>query len=42
MVEIDTGISLLAAQLRGQYGLKLPDALQMATAIRGGYEAFLA
>jgi predicted nucleic acid-binding protein len=41
LVNIDAVIAQEAAELRIQYGLKLPDALQMATAIAAGCEAFL-
>ncbi|MGI0480780.1 type II toxin-antitoxin system VapC family toxin [Geminocystis sp. CENA526] len=41
MVTIETNIALLAAQLRVQYGLKLPDAFQIATAIRSNCDVFL-
>lgn len=38
---LDQSIALLAADLRARYGLKTPDALQVATAITAGCEAFL-
>jgi hypothetical protein len=41
LVNIDAVIAQEAAELRIQYGLKLPDALQVATAIAAGCEAFL-
>ncbi len=41
MVNIEADIGRIAAELRIQYSLKLPDALQMATAISSGCEAFL-
>ncbi|MTJ07760.1 type II toxin-antitoxin system VapC family toxin [Anabaena sp. UHCC 0204] len=41
LVNIDAAIAQQAAELRIQYGLKLPDALQVATAIASGCEAFL-
>jgi predicted nucleic acid-binding protein len=40
-VNIDAAIAQQAAELRIRYGLKLPDALQVATAIAAGCEAFL-
>lgn len=40
MITIDINIALLAAQLRVIYGLKLPDAFQIATAMRSGCDAF--
>lgn len=40
-VAIDAGIAVKAAQLRVQYSLKLPDALQLATAIVSGCDVFL-
>jgi predicted nucleic acid-binding protein len=41
MVDIDAAVGQRAAELRGRYGLKLPDALQVAVAISAGCEAFL-
>lgn len=41
MVNIDTEIAIQAAQLRGIYKLKLPDALQLATAIPSKCDGFL-
>jgi len=41
LVNIDATIAQRAAELRIQYGLKLPDALQVATAIAAGCEVFL-
>ena len=41
MVDIDAAIGEQAAELRIQYGFKLPDALQVATAIASGCDAFL-
>jgi predicted nucleic acid-binding protein len=41
LVGIDAAIGELAAELRIRYGLKLPDALQVATAISSGCDAFL-
>ncbi|MBO3457811.1 type II toxin-antitoxin system VapC family toxin [Aetokthonos hydrillicola Thurmond2011] len=40
-VNIDAAIGQQAADLRISYGLKLPGALQLATAIAAGCEAFL-
>lgn len=37
----DLAIADLAAQLRARHNLRTPDALQVATAIRGGAEAVL-
>jgi predicted nucleic acid-binding protein len=34
-------VAILAARLRAKHGLKTPDALQVATAITAGCEAFL-
>ncbi len=41
LVNIDAAIAQQAAELRIRYGLKLPDALQVATAIAAGCEVFL-
>jgi len=41
LVNIDISVAQRAAELRIQYGLKLPDALQIAVAIAAGCEAFL-
>ena len=41
MVEINTEIARTAAELRATYRLKLPDALQVATAIASGCDGFL-
>ena len=38
---IDAGAAERAADLRSRYKLKLPDALQIATALEAGCEAFL-
>lgn len=40
-VDIDGEIGYRAAQLRVYYGLKLPDALQVAVALSSGCEVFL-
>ena len=41
LVNIDAAIAQQAAELRIRYGLKLPDALQIAVGICDGCEAFL-
>jgi predicted nucleic acid-binding protein len=41
LVDIDAAIGDRAAELRIRYGFKLPDALQVATAISSGCDAFL-
>jgi len=41
MKETDVNISIKAAQLKASYNLKLPDALQVATAIVTGCDSFL-
>lgn len=41
LISIDAGIATRAAQLRSTYSLKTPDALQVATAIAMGCQAFL-
>lgn len=40
-VELGERIGTIAAEIRSQYDLKLPDALQIAAAIVSGCEAFL-
>jgi predicted nucleic acid-binding protein len=40
-ININAEISIQASELRVKYNLKLPDALQIATAISSGCEAFL-
>ncbi|MCU0571014.1 MAG: PIN domain-containing protein [Oculatellaceae cyanobacterium Prado106] len=40
-VEIGEQVGRLAAQMRSQYALRLPDALQIATAIATNCQAFL-
>ena len=40
-IVIDAGIADRAADLRGRYKVKLPDALQVAAALETGCEAFL-
>jgi len=41
LVSIDASIAVEAAALRGRYGLRTPDALQVAAALRSGCDAFL-
>lgn len=41
VVPVTTPIASLAAQLRAQYRLKLPDALQLATALEIGADALV-
>lgn len=41
LVPVSPTIAVLAAQLRAQYRLKLPDALQLATALDLGADAFV-
>ncbi len=41
LINIDAGIAQEAADLRIRYSLKLPDALQVATAIAANCEVFL-
>lgn len=41
VVPVSVSIAALAAQLRAQHRLKLPDALQMATALEIGASAFV-
>ncbi len=41
MVPVSTPIAVLAAQLRAEYRLKLPDALQLATALDINATAFV-
>ncbi len=40
-VEIDQRVGELAAKLRADYNLRLPDALQLAAALANGCDAFL-
>ncbi len=40
-IKTDTAIAQSAAEIRVRYNLKLPDALQIATAIESNCEAFL-
>jgi predicted nucleic acid-binding protein len=41
VIPVSTPIAVLAAQLRAQYRLKLPDAIQLATALDIGAAAFV-
>ncbi len=41
LISVTPPIAALAAQLRGQYRLKLPDAIQLATALDVGATAFV-
>ncbi len=41
MVSIDPAVAEQAAVLRAEYGLRTPDALQVAAAVESGCEAFL-
>jgi predicted nucleic acid-binding protein len=41
LIPIDAEVGKRAAELRVKYGLKLPDALQVTTALAAGCEAFL-
>ena len=41
MMTIDTAIAERAAEIRTRYNLRIPDALQIATALAAGCEAFL-
>ena len=41
VIPVSTSIAALAAQLRAQYRLKLPDAIQLATALDIGAAAFV-
>ncbi|MEZ8217495.1 putative nucleic acid-binding protein, contains PIN domain [Candidatus Fervidibacteria bacterium JGI MDM2 SSWTFF-3-K9] len=41
LLPIDAAIAEVAANLRARYNLRTPDALQLATAIRAGRDAFL-
>lgn len=40
-VEVDSNIAEIAAQLRADYNLRTPDAIQMASAISTGSSFFL-
>jgi predicted nucleic acid-binding protein len=41
LVSIDPETAKVAADLRARYNLRTPDALQLATAIKAGCDAFL-
>jgi len=41
LLNIDVIVGQRAADVRARYGLKLPDALQIATALEAGCQAFL-
>jgi len=41
VIPVSTSIAVLAAQLRAQYRLKLPDAIQLATGLDIGAAAFV-
>ena len=41
VLPVSPAIAALAAQLRAQYKLRLPDALQLATALDAGVDAFV-
>jgi predicted nucleic acid-binding protein len=41
LLPIDAAIAEVAADLRARYNLRTPDALQLATAIKAGCDAFL-
>lgn len=41
VVPIDLNVAERAAELRARYGLRTPDALQIAAALSSGCEAFL-
>jgi predicted nucleic acid-binding protein len=41
LISVTPSIAALAAQLRAQYRLKLPDAIQLATALEAGAAAFV-
>src|ERR1700735_92691 len=41
MIEITNSLAIKAAQLRAKYGLKTPDAIQLATAIEHKADYFL-
>ncbi len=38
---MDSGLAFVAARIRARYGLKLPDAIQVATAIHSGSVALV-
>jgi predicted nucleic acid-binding protein len=41
ILQVDSNIAEIAAQLRANYNLRTPDAIQMATAINAGASFFL-
>lgn len=41
LVPIDANVAFKAAELRGRYGLRTPDALQVAASLEAGCDAFL-
>jgi predicted nucleic acid-binding protein len=41
LLAVTPSVAVLAAQLRAQYGLRLPDAIQLATALDSGATAFV-
>lgn len=41
LVDLDPAIAVRSAELRARYGLKTPDAVQLATAMVAGCDAFL-
>ncbi|HLD21996.1 MAG TPA: PIN domain-containing protein [Patescibacteria group bacterium] len=41
IIEVDYTVSLIAAQLRAEYAILLPDALHIAAAIHSGATAFI-
>ncbi|VVB86864.1 PIN domain protein [uncultured archaeon] len=41
MVPLDESVSLKAAQLRAEYGLKTPDAIQLASVIHKNGDVFI-
>lgn len=41
LVHLDADVAIRAAELRARYNLRTPDAVQMASALHAGAEAFL-
>lgn len=41
IVEVDLGLADLAADLRAKYGIRMPDALQLAAALQAGAGGFI-
>ncbi|MDP2370925.1 type II toxin-antitoxin system VapC family toxin, partial [Rhodoferax sp.] len=41
LLAVTPSVAVLAAQLRAQYHLRLPDAIQLATALDSGATAFV-